>query len=72
MARKNKFPGVYARFNTLWIRYNDASGKQARESTGLPVGQERQAFTMLRQLKARSAYSKVWASRPSSSPATQP
>lgn len=53
MAHKNKYPGVYARWKTLWIRYTDASGKQVRESTELPVGQERAAYAMLKGIQAR-------------------
>jgi integrase len=53
MARKNKYPGVYARWNKLWIMYQDENGKLARESSGLPIGKEKEAFAILKEIKAR-------------------
>ena len=58
MARKNKYPGIYARWNTLWMMYRDVDGTLIRESTELPVGKERQANAMLKELKARVAAAK--------------
>jgi hypothetical protein len=48
VARKNKYPGVYARWNALWIQYRDENGEKVRESTGLPLGKERDAYQMLK------------------------
>jgi hypothetical protein len=48
-----KYPGVYPRRQKLWIRYTDASGKQVRESTQLPLGQERHAYAMLKEIQSR-------------------
>jgi integrase len=55
VARKNKYPGVYARWNTLWIQYRDENGEKIRESTGLPLGKEREAHQMLKTVKSRMA-----------------
>lgn len=55
MPKKTRYPGIYARFKTLWMRYRDESGEEVRESTGLPVGQEREAYGMLKKTKARLA-----------------
>jgi integrase len=51
--RRNPYPGVYARWTRLWISYYDTSGNQIREATPFRVGQERHAFAMLKQVKAR-------------------
>lgn len=53
MAKKNRYPGVYARWNTLWIRYRDDDGTEVRESTELPIGHEREAFAILKGIKSQ-------------------
>jgi hypothetical protein len=40
---KNRYAGVYVRRQKLWIKYYDAAGEVVRESTGLPIGKEKQA-----------------------------
>ena len=39
--------GVFARGNTLWIRYRDVDGKWRNASTGYPVGDEGRAHETL-------------------------
>ena len=55
MAKRNKYPGVYARWNTLWIRYREADGREVRVSTDLPIGKEREAYAILKEIRARIA-----------------
>jgi integrase len=55
---KTKYPGVYVRRQKLWIKYYDANGSVVRESTGLPIGKEKQAAEIRRALVERIARSK--------------
>ena len=55
---KNKYPGVYARRQKLWIKYYDAKGEVVRESTGLTIGKEKQAAEIRRSLMERIEQSK--------------
>jgi integrase len=47
--------GVFARGSVLWIRYRDINGKWRNESTGCPVGHERQAEEALEKIEAHIA-----------------
>lgn len=44
---------VFVRGSRLWLDYDDEAGKRRRQSTGLEVGQEREAEAMLRALLAQ-------------------
>lgn len=44
---------VMARGGKLWLDYDDETGRRRRQSTGLSVGQEKQAATMLRGMLAK-------------------
>ncbi|MCA9679735.1 MAG: site-specific integrase [Kofleriaceae bacterium] len=46
---------VYARGTRLWVRYQDAAGKTQYRSTGLKVGQEREARAMLDEIERQIA-----------------
>ncbi len=54
MRAKNK-GGVYARGGVLWIWYYDGAGVRRRESTGLPVGREKDAERVLEAIRQRIA-----------------
>jgi hypothetical protein len=47
--------GVFARGNTLWIRYRDVDGKWRNASTGYPVGDEGRAHETLAEVERRVA-----------------
>lgn len=53
-----RYEGVYARRKVLWIKYYDASGIARRESTQLPIGQEKQAAAIRKQFLVRVAAEK--------------
>src|SRR4051812_45964213 len=40
---------IYARFNTLWMKFTGPNGKVVYKSTGLKVGQEREARRVLKK-----------------------
>jgi len=48
-----RYEGVYARRKILWIKYYDAGGVARRESTQLPIGQEKQADAIRKQILVR-------------------
>ena len=43
--------GVYAKKGWLYLRYKDAKGRWRADATGLPVGKEKQAEALLRQVE---------------------
>lgn len=47
--------GIYPRGNILWCWWFDASGKRIPKSTGLPVGQEKEALRTLSAIERRVA-----------------